>query len=214
MIKVFTVDDHEIYLKGINALIDMRPGMKISASAGTASQLIELLPAVDVDIILLDLQLPDMEPDILLDTIREIKPSIPILYHTLMRGTRYLHKLINKGVQGYLLKNANETELYEAITTVANGGNFFTPEIDITDDHTDEYRRTYIIPDSKIASALTRREMEILNLVCAGKSNTAIAAKLFLSTSTVNTHRKNIMYKVGVSNVVDLLKFAIKHNLI
>ncbi|HRI19976.1 MAG TPA: response regulator transcription factor, partial [Panacibacter sp.] len=134
--------------------------------------------------------------------------------HTMLRGTRYIHRLMQHGIQGYILKSATSKELTNAIKTVAAGNNYFSKEIDVTDGTEDAYKKTITIPESKVHAILSKREMEILQMICKEFSSAEIAAKLFLSVSTVDTHRKNIIEKLGVNNTVGLVKFAIKYALI
>jgi DNA-binding NarL/FixJ family response regulator len=171
------------------------------------------LPKLDIDILLLDVQLPDAEPEELIQQIRTIKPSLKIIYLTLMRGTRFIHRLMKFDIQGYILKSASFEELVQAIETVAKGGTFYSKDVDITVKD-DDHRQTLIVDDKKIGEILTKREIEILKLVCKEYSNSEIAEKLFLSVGTVETHRKNLIAKLGVNNTVGLVKYALKNNLI
>jgi DNA-binding NarL/FixJ family response regulator len=158
-------------------------------------------------------QLPDAEPEELIQRIRSIKPALKIIYLTLMRGTRFIHRLMKFGIQGYILKSAPFEDLVQAIETVAAGGTSYSKDVDITVKE-DDHRQTLIVDDKKIDEILTKREIEILKLVCKEYSNSEIAEKLFLSVGTVETHRKNLIAKLGVNNTVGLVKFALKNNLI
>ena len=144
--------------------------------------------------------------------VRESHPQMRIIFLTLMRGTRFIHKLMKYNIQGYILKSAPIEELIQAITAVAEGGTFFTKEIDILA-KMDDARNTVIIDSRKVDDILTKREQEILQLVCKEFSNAEIAEKLFLSVGTVETHRKRIIAKLGVNNTVGLVKFAVRHGL-
>lgn len=213
MIKVFVTDDHELYLEGVCLLLNKQEGISVVGHCLSGKELLQRLPITDIDILLLDVHLPDMEEEELIISIRQIKPEIKILYLTMMRGTRYIHKLIKYGVQGYLLKNAGIEELKNALLTIGNGGQYFSKEVNITDADTD-FRNTITIEDKQVNEILSKREIEILKLICKEFSNAEIAEKLFLSISTVETHRKNLIAKLGVNNTVGLVKFAIKNNII
>ncbi len=138
-------------------------------------------------------------------------PGLPDL--TLMRGTRFIHRLLKYDIQGYLLKSAPVEDLLQAIRTVAKGGTYYSKEIDISGKQ-DDPRHTVIIDNRKVDDILTRREQEVLSLICREFSNAEIAEKLFLSIGTVETHRKRIISKLGVNNTVGLVKFAVRHGLI
>jgi two-component system response regulator NreC len=213
MLKVFITDDHELYLEGLVLLLNKQTGIEVIGSAFTGESLLSQLPNKDIDILLLDVHLPDIGEEELLLEIREVQPSLKILYLTIMRGTRYIHKLLKYDIQGYLLKNTNIAELTQALTTVAEGNKYFSKEINILDTNQD-FRNTVTIEDKKVDEILSKREIEVLTLICKEYSNSEIAKKLFLSVSTVETHRKNLIAKLGVNNTVGLVKFALKNKLI
>jgi DNA-binding NarL/FixJ family response regulator len=213
MLKVFITDDHELYLEGLVLLLNKQPGIEVIGSAFTGESLLKQLPNEEIDILLLDVHLPDIGEEELLLKIREHQPSLKILYLTIMRGTRYIHKLLKYDIHGYLLKNTNITELTKALETVAGGNKYFSKEINILDTNQD-FRNTVTIEDKKVDEILSKREIEVLTLICKEYSNSEIAKKLFLSVSTVETHRKNLIAKLGVNNTVGLVKFALKNKLI
>jgi len=211
--RVYITDDHEMYLEGLSLLLQKQQQLEVTGTSLNAGSLLDRLPALSPDdILLLDVNLPDMEEEELIRKIRELRPQQKVIYLTLIRGTRYVHKLLKFQVQGYVLKNASVEELVTAIEKVHNGGQYFSKEIDILSDG--DFRNTLTIEDRKINEILSKREVEVLKLVCKEFSNAEIAQKLFLSISTVETHRKNLIAKLGVQNTVGLVKFAIRNNLI
>lgn len=210
--NVYITDDHEMYLEGLALLLKKQGDINIAGTALNAQNLLQDLPDTNIDILLLDVHLPDMDEEELLKRIRTIKPSVKIIYLTLMRGTRYVHKLLKHKVQGYILKNASVDELLKAMQVVAEGGSYFSKEIDILSDS--DFRTTLTLDDKNATEILSKREVEVLQLVCKEYSNAEIAEKLFLSISTVETHRKNLIAKLGVNNTVGLVKFALRNKLI
>jgi two-component system, NarL family, response regulator NreC len=213
MTRVFIIDDHEMYLEGLSLLLQKQLAIEVTGTSGTAMQLMQSLPDISPDdVLLLDVNLPDMEEEELIKKIRAIRPKQKVIYITLIRGTRYVHKLLKYNVQGYILKNARVDELVNAIKTVGEGGTFFSKEIDVLSDR--DFRNTLTVEDKQVTEILSKREVEVLKLVCKEFSNAEIAKKLFLSVSTVETHRKNLIAKLGVQNTVGLVKFAIRNNLI
>lgn len=213
MIRVFITDDHEMYLEGLSLLLQKQSTLEVIGTSTTATRLLQQLPELSPDdVLLLDVNLPDMEEEDLIRQIRALRPKQKIIYLTLIRGTRYVHKLLKYQVQGYILKNASVDELLNAIGTVGSGGTYFSKEIDILSNS--DFRNTLTVEDKQVTEILSKREVEVLKLVCKEFSNSEIAQKLFLSVSTVETHRKNLIAKLGVQNTVGLVKFAIRNNLI
>jgi len=212
MMKLFITEDQEMYLEGLTLLLKRKNDISITGTAANGNDLLANLSSLKEDILLLDVHLPDMDEETLLKEIRKVNPSQKIIYLTLMRGTRFIHKLMKHGIQGYVLKNASLDELYEAIKVVHVGGTYFSKEIDIISEH--DFRNTITVDESKVDQILSKREIEVLKLVCREFSNSDIAEKLFLSVSTVETHRKNLIAKLGVHNTVGLVKYALKNKLI
>lgn len=212
MIKIYITEDHEMYLEGLALLLGKNENISVIGTSLTGRELVECIPSLDIDILLLDVHLPDIGEEELIKILRQNKPGLKIVYLTLMRGTRSVHKLLKYDIQGYILKNASVEELYHAIQTVYEGGTFFSNEIDIRREN--NFTSDISINDKKIEEILSRREIEVLELVCKEYSNVQIAEKLFISVSTVETHRKNLISKLGVNNTVGLVKFALKNNLL
>ena len=213
MIRVFITDDHEIYLEGLSLLLGKQDGIEVIGTAASGKELLDQVRDLQADILLLDVYLPDLGEEEILQQIRNIRPDLRIIYLTLLRGTRYIHKLSKYNIQGYVLKNASLDELLQALNEVKGGGTFFSKDIHIGD-RDEDFRNTITIEDKQIDEILSRRELEVLRLICKEFSNAEIADKLFLSVSTVETHRKNLISKLGVNNTVGLVKFALRNNLI
>jgi len=213
MIRVFITDDHEIYLEGMSLLLGKQEGIEVIGTAASGKELLEQVHDLKADILLLDVYLPDLGEEEIVQQIRAVRPDLRIIYLTLLRGTRYVHKLSKYNIQGYVLKNASLEELLQALRAVMDGGTYFSKDIHIGD-RDEDFRNTITIEDRQIDEILSRRELEVLRLICKEYSNAEIAEKLFLSVSTVETHRKNLIAKLGVNNTVGLVKFALRNNLI
>ena len=212
MIKIALVDDHEIFLKGLHKLLSESPEWAIVGTFSGGKSFLNTLPSLEIDLLVLDIQLPDIEPEDFIRTIRKLRPKVAVLYLTMMRGSRLLHRLEKYHVQGYVLKDAPVEELRHAIQTVASGGNYFGEGI--TDIDKGTAGNTTTTPVNKLSGLLSPREYEILQLICRELSSAEIGEKLFLSTGTVDTHRRNILVKLGVNNTVGLVKFAIQNGLL
>jgi len=202
-----------MYLEGLALLLGRQEGIEVVGTAQSGKDLLSRLNDIQADILLLDVYLPDMGEEELLQSIRASRQDLKIIYLTLLRGTRYIHKLTRHNIQGYVLKNATLDELLTALQTVQNGSSYFSKDINIGD-RDEDFRNTITIEDKQIDEILSRRELEVLKLICREYSNAEIADKLFLSVSTVETHRKNLIAKLGVNNTVGLVKFALRNKLI
>src|ERR1700744_6322081 len=134
MVRVFITDDHEIYLEGLSLLLGRQEGIEVVGTATSGKALLECIQkGLGADILLLDVYLPDMSEEEILQQIRATRADLRIIYLTLLRGTRYVHKLTKYNIQGYLLKSAALEELLTAIRSVQDGGSYFSKDIHIGD---------------------------------------------------------------------------------
>lgn len=212
-IKLYLVDDHKLFIKGILSLFEENSEMEVVGHAYSAKQFFNEPPVTEPDVILIDINMPDMTGIELTRIIKEKNPKAKILALTMFEDLLYIQKMIQSGANGYVLKSADMQVLIEAIKTVANGGKFWDAEI----------RNTILEKVGAIDSEefkdlnqnkLSKRELEILYLITKELSNSQIAGKLFISERTVETHRKNIMAKTKTSNTVGLVKLAIREGLV
>jgi two-component system, NarL family, response regulator NreC len=213
MIQLIILDDHEIFSRGLQLLLEEENDIKVACTVSDANQLLQKIRENNYDVLLLDVQVPDTEPEELLLAIREINPAAKVIYLTMMRGTRFIHRLMKYTIQGYILKDAPVAELTAAIRRVHDGGFYYTDAVNVVDNG-EEVKQTIIINDAKIEQILSKREVEVLKLICNEYTNSDIAKKLFLSIDTVNSHRKNIFLKLGVNNTAGMVKYALQHKLL
>src|ERR1700749_2825293 len=155
MIRVFITDDHEIYLEGLSLLLGKQEGIEVVGTATSGKELLEQVQGLQADILLLDVYLPDLGEEEILQQIRASRPELRIIYLTLLRGTRYVHKLSKYNIQGYVLKNASLDELLTAIRSVQDGGSYFSKDIHIGD-RDEDFRNTITIEERQIAEILSR----------------------------------------------------------
>ena len=199
-IKVFITDDHYMVIEGIRSLLQNENGVEWIGHATNAASCLAFLQKQQPDVILLDINLPDKSGIDLCKEIKELYPSIFILGLSTYNQQSFIQKMIDNGASGYLLKNATSKELVEAIETVVLGKTYFSHEAaQVMKQHKNE-----TIP------VITRRETEVLELISIGMTNIEIAHKLFLSTSTIDTHRKNLLAKFDAKNVALMVRIAIK----
>lgn len=203
---IFIVDDHFMVIEGIKALLSNRPELDLIGHATTANQCIEKLKSVQPDILLMDINLPDMSGVDLCKLVKNKYPSVFVLGLSTYNQFTYIDKMMENGASGYLLKNAGGEELFEAIHTALKGKTYLSLEAASTLKNTNE--TVTGIP------LLTRREKEILVHIAEGLTNPEIAEKLFLSISTVDSHRKNLMRKLNFKNTALLIRWAVENKLV
>lgn len=209
MIEICLVDDHELLLNGMASILSSQQDFSVKYTFTKGTQLLE--SDFNFDLLILDVNLKDIETEDLLKKVRNIHKNIPILYLTILRGQRVFHKLSKHNIQGYILKDIAYEELFEAIRTIANGGTYFTKDIALDFEKDQSIHEKAFVNQSV---TLSPREAEILKMICNEYSSSQIADKLFISSKTVDTHRQNLMIKLGVNNTVGLVKYAFQNQLL
>ncbi len=210
--RIVLVDDHHILLDGLTALLKSQRSLEVVGVYNTGQTLLDGLAETTPDVVIADINMPGMNGHELTLKIKEKHPSIHIIALSMHDDGGHIMEMIEAGVSGYVLKNANDKELVEAIRTVMNGRMYFSPEVSdkITLLVKEQQRRK----EEPEEAHLTDRETEILKLIAQEYSNAAIATTLFISERTVETHRKNMMRKTNNKTVVGLLKYAMEKKLI
>jgi DNA-binding NarL/FixJ family response regulator len=203
-IEVLIVDDHPLVLEGIKTLLADSEEVSIKGSASNAFDAIAFLKLNTVDIVLLDINLPNINGIELCKRITNSYPDIKCIALSTFSEKSYITRMFQNGAKGYLLKNSKKEEIVEAITKVYNGGQYMNIYEDMP---TNEL-------SGKPKPFLTPREKEVLLLISEGMTNQQIAEKLFVSVLTVNSHRTNLLAKFEVSNTALLIKAAIQQGLI
>lgn len=213
--SLILADDHPLYLEGLEMLLSKNKEFHVEAKCNSGSEVIAMLKKKKCDVLLLDLHMLDMNGLQAVEEIKKFKPEQKIIMLTHQKGSRYLGKLEKLGINGYVLKNVKKEELTTAINTVKQGGKYFTEGIEqISKEEDHQLKSSVIFTDESPEHSLTAREMEILIRVCNEMSSSEIAKELFISVGTVDTHRKNILQKLGIANTVGLVKYAIRHGLL
>ena len=202
-IKVFIVDDHFMVIEGIRSLLQYEKSIEWTGHAGNADSCLAFLRQQQPDVILMDIGMPGISGIELCKEVKEKYPAVFIIGLSTYNQKSFIQKMMENGASGYVLKNATQDELVEAITLAANGKTYLSFEAGQT---LKKLKTNDVI--------LTRREKEILELIAGGLTNNEIAVKLFLSCSTVDTHRKNLLTKFGVKNTAPLIRMAIQMQLI
>ncbi|WP_114790516.1 response regulator transcription factor [Niabella yanshanensis] len=202
-INLFIVDDHYMIIEGIQSLLVQEKDISWMGHATSAASCLAFLKNNQPDVILMDINLPDKTGIDLCKEVKSLYHSIFIIGLSTFNQHSFISKMMDNGASGYILKNATRPELVEAIHTVIKGKLFFSNEAALALQQS---------PDINII--LTRREKEVLELIANGLTNNEIAEQLYISITTVDTHRKNLLSKFDSRNVASLVRKASQLNFI
>jgi len=207
-IKLIIADDHELFRKGLAELLRKHDDIKIVKSVGDGLELMELVNSqFEADIVLLDITMPSMDGFQVLKELKTSASDIKPIVISMHNDGNYIAKCAKMGAYGYLLKNTDEAELILAIRSVNNGKKYFSAEIS-------EKMINFMSAQSTSENVLSNKETEVLGLISKGLTTKEIAATLFVSSRTIETHRANVLKKLEVKNTAELIKKATKMNLI
>ena len=196
--KTFIVDDHYMVIEGIRSLLQNERSIEWMGHATNAASCLAFLNKQLPDVILMDINLPDING---IDLCKEVKtkyPSVFIIGLSTFNQQSFIQKMMDNGASGYVLKNATQEEITSAIETVMKGKTYLSEEASHT-----------LRKENGTNIVLTRREKEVLELIADGMTNAEIAQKLFVSVTTVDTHRKNLLAKFDTKNTAALIKIAV-----
>lgn len=212
-IKLFLVDDHKMIREGLKTFLTDNPDFEIVAEAENGVDCLSQLENVSVDIVLTDLNMPEMDGLELTKALKEKHPDIKVIALTMMGESQHIKQMLAEGAMGYLLKDCSEEQLVNAIKNVNNGGTYYSPEV--TNIILDNIRKIKPVSKSKVVleMPLTDREKEVLHLILKEQSNKEIADSLFVSVRTVDAHKRNLLDKTGSKNVAGLVLYAIERQL-
>ena len=212
-VRVVVVDDHTLVRQGIVGLLASQSDIDVVGQAGNAREAMEVIASIAPDVVLMDIAMPGQSG---LDATREIRdrfPAVQVLVVTIHDREDYLFQALRAGAAGYVLKGAEVQDLLEAVRTVQRGEVYLFPSV--TKKLVADYlRRSQAGEDRTTYDGLSDREREILGLIAQGLTTNAIAATLFLSPHTVQSHRDHIMTKLDLHSKAALIKYAIAHGLI
>ena len=209
-IKILIVDDHEIFRNGLKMVLGKLKYIELIGESVNGREFVDFLDNAKPDIVLLDIEMPELNGIDAAEIAIKKQPSLKIIALTMFGDDQYIQSMIYVGAKGFLIKNINKETLEKAIQTVHNGGNYYSEELF-------EFFTKQITKDKsspKEVIEITRREKEILQLLCEGLSNKEIADALFISERTVLGHKTNLMSKTNSKNSISLMAYAIKHKLV
>ncbi|KAB2810107.1 response regulator transcription factor [Phaeocystidibacter luteus] len=202
-IKVAIADDHQLFRNGIRMMLEGQDNMDVVCEAPNGKVLLERLPIDKPDIVLLDVEMPELDGAETLAEMRKNFPEIGVIMLTMYAHEEHLLHFLSHGAGAYLLKDSSSDEMVKAIVQVAKEGRYLTLEASKALLHR-------MNPDESSPPEFSEREKQVLKLICEEKTTPEIAEELFLSPRTVETYRKQLLEKTGVKNTVGLVKYAME----
>jgi DNA-binding NarL/FixJ family response regulator len=202
-ISVLLVDDHALVRRGFRRMLDDDETLEVIGEASNGAEAVRLAEQLHPQVVVMDCQLPELNGVAATRIILRSHPDTAILILSMHSEDTLVRQALDAGARGYVLKNANDLDLASAIKNVAAGKSVIDPQL----------QRTETLKGER-DTALTTRELEVLQHIVAGKSNKEIAAELDLSVNTVSVHRANIMDRLGIHKTAELVVYAIRNGLV
>ncbi len=206
-IKILLADDHTIVRQGLKLILSSQPDLQVVGEAANGREAVELAQKLRPDVVLLDVAMPELNGIEATRRMMETNPRVRILVLSMHKEAVYVREILKAGARGYLLKDVIDTELLNAVRSVARGDGYISPAV--SGALLSDYRQNVTDP----VDLLTKREREVLQLIAEGKTNKEVAARLNLSVYTVDSHRGKIMEKLNLHSTGELVRFAIKNGL-
>jgi DNA-binding NarL/FixJ family response regulator len=211
--SIILADDHQIILDGLRSMLNGHRLFRVVATANNGNDLLKNIDIFQPDLVISDIEMPGLNGFDAAKLIRERYPQLKIIILSMYKEPSLIKKLIAIGVDGYLIKTSDQEELIAGILQVIKGQKFFAGEVTVALTQPDQPENQQSEVLERIAG-LSDRELEIVKLICEGLNNREIGEQLFISHRTVDTHRTNLMRKLEVHSVVELIKIALKSGLI
>lgn len=211
--RVLLADDHMVVRVGLRALIDDEPDLEVVGEAANGTEAAALTQKLLPDVVVMDISMPEMDGLEATRLIRQQCPSAHVLILTVHAQERYLFPVLKAGAAGYVLKSTADTELLDAIRTVARGGAFLYPSATrmLLEDYLDQLQSN---PDQDLYDRLSDRERQVIKMIALGHTAKEVADQLHLSPKTVETYRTRIMEKLNLHSRSDLVKYALARGLL
>lgn len=214
-IKLLLVEDHNIVRYGIKSLLEAEPGFKVIAEATNGREALEQIKqGLDVDVVLTDINMPELAGIELIGILQKEYPSYKCLVLSMLDHQNYVYRAMEAGAMGYLVKNIDRSEMVFAIRQVHAGHKFICTEIALKLISRHATITSNVEVKEKSNLEFSKRELEILQLIAEGMTNNDIALKLFTSRRTIEGNRQSLLEKTNTKNTASLIHFVIKHGII
>ena len=208
-IKIFIVDDHEVVRQGLKHILSQTPDIEVIGEAENGARLLEKIPGMEIDVILMDIEMPEKNG---LETLLQLKilhPDLPVIILSIFQEEQYGLRLINYGAAGYLSKTSPPEQMIDAIKKVSKGGKYITPAL------SEKLVMNFgANPEKPLHETLSNREYQVFFMMASGQKLRDIASELSISLNTVNAHRTNILKKMNLDSNSELIRYALKNDLV
>ncbi len=209
-IKVLIVDDHEIFRLGLKKILNRIKNIRVVGEAANGKEFLNQLADLEIDVVLLDIEMPLLNGIEAARIAKNIKPKMKIAALTMFNQDEYIQSMLDVGVQGFIMKNITKDELNTAIHNLHKGKTYFSEEI------WEFFSKKIVQKENPLPANIrfTKRQKEILKLICEGSDNSSISKQLFISERTVIGHKSNLLAKTNCRNIASLIVYSVKNKLV
>jgi DNA-binding NarL/FixJ family response regulator len=208
MIRVLIADDHAVVRRGLSQILEEEPDMTVAGEAASAGEVLRRLRETDVDVLVLDIAMPDGSGLEVLRQLQHLEPRLPVLVLSVHAERQYAVRVVEAGGLGYLTKDSVPEELVDAIRCVAGGGNYITPSV------ANLLAERVCDAEGPPEANLSNREFQVMRLLADGQTVTGIAENLDLSVKTISTYRTRILEKLHLETTADIIRYALDRDLV
>ena len=212
-LRVLLADDHQLMRSGVRLMLKREPGMEVIGEASDGREAVALAKSLKPDVVIMDIGMPNLNGIEAAAQMTQDNPQLAVMILSMHTDETYVLRALKAGARGYLLKDSAEADLLKAVHVVAGGKSFFSPAVSkvLLDDYVRKLKRS---GTDDAYDLLTPREREVLQLIAEGKSNKDIANLLNLSVYTVESHRSNLMAKLNLRGLPELILYAVRKGII
>jgi DNA-binding NarL/FixJ family response regulator len=212
--RILVADDHSVVRRGVRTLLESQPGIEVCGEASTGTETMDRVKKEKPDLVVLDLTMPEMNGLQVAATIRQESPSTEVLILTMHFSEELARDVLRSGALGYVLKSDADEELLAAVDHARHRQPFFTSKLAVAMAQSYMHNSDTAGKDALPGFPLTPREIEVIQYLAKGKGNKEVAAALRVSTRTVESHRNHIMHKMNFGSFSELVRFAVRNNLV
>jgi DNA-binding NarL/FixJ family response regulator len=214
-LRILIADDHDLMRRGVKSLLQSHAGWEVCAEAHTGREAVSKAEELKPDIVIMDISMPELNGVEAARRIRKVAPNAEVLILSVHYSDQLIREILDAGVRGYMIKSDSDRDLVVAVETLAQHKPFFTPRAtEVILSNFSSVTATHSEPLELIGDRLTSREREIVQLLAEGKSSKEVASSLCISVKTAETHRANIMRKLQLHTVSELVRYAVRNQII